>query len=86
MTQNFIKNIIGNVAWSYQVNLVIDIPNRKLHILTLFHLSSLGYLQCLAHVAGSFFDWPGCFYSGGLGANRNALGGGGGELGIKLAI
>ena len=27
MTQNIVKNIIGNVASSYQVNLVIENPN-----------------------------------------------------------
>ena len=27
MTQNIVKNTIGNVASSYQVNLAIEIPN-----------------------------------------------------------
>ena len=27
MTQNLVKNLFGNVASSYQVNLAIEIPN-----------------------------------------------------------
>ena len=28
MTQNIVKNIIGNVVSSYQCNLAIEIPNK----------------------------------------------------------
>ena len=75
------------MASSYQVNRAIYIPNRnqKLHKLAVFHLSLLGICNAflnIVHVVGMFFDWPDCFYSGGLGANRNVLG----KLGMKLAI
>ena len=81
------------MASSYQDKLVIEIPNirqsvkckRKLHKLARFHLSTLGicnaYLN-IGHVVGMFFDWPDCFYSVGLGANRNVSG----TLALKLAI
>ena len=36
----------------------------------------------IGHVVGMFYDWPDCFYSGGLGANRNVSC----KLGMKLAI
>ena len=71
MTQ---KNIIGNVASSYQVNLAKEIPNiTKIYINS--HVFTLGicnaYLN-IRHVVGKFFfDWPDIFYSGGLRANWN---------------
>ena len=42
MNQNFVKNIIGNVASSYQVSLAIDIHNKIenykiLHVFTCRH-------------------------------------------------
>ena len=84
MTQNLVKNIIGTVASSYQVNQAIEIPN-----ITENYINShifIWYLQCLfkymsrcweVFLIGQIF-----FYSGGLGANRNVLG----KLGMKLAI
>ena len=81
MTQNLVKNIIGNVASSYQVNVVIEIPNITEHILT-FSLVDIGYLQCLFKYRPTSRCWPDIFYPGGLGANRNVLG----KLGMKLAI
>ena len=61
MTKNIVKNIMGNVALSYQVNLAIENPNMtKLHKLAHFHLSTLGicnaYLN-IRNVVGKFFDW-----------------------------
>ena len=59
--------------------------NRKWHKLARFHLSTLGiynaYLN-IGHVVGMFYDWPDCFYLGGLGAYRNVSE----KLGVKLAI
>ena len=61
MTQNLVKNIIGNVGSSYQVNVAIEIPNITEHILT-FSLVDIGYLQCLfkyiglRHVVGQIFS------------------------------
>ena len=76
MTQNIVKNIVGNVASSYQVNLAIEIPNINEN-----YLSRLGicnaYLD-IRHVVGSILDWPDIF----LRATRNMSG----KLGIKLAI
>ena len=60
MTQNVVKNIIGNVASSYQVNLLIEIPNITENCIKIsrFHLSALGicnaYLN-IRHVVGKFF-------------------------------
>ena len=60
MTQNIVKNIIGNVALSYQVNLVIEIPNITETYINFahFHLSTLGvcnaYLN-IRHIVGKFF-------------------------------
>ena len=87
MTQNIIKNIIGNVASSYQVNLAIEIPNitEKITQTHTFSLSTLGicniYLNT-CHVVGMFFDWPDCFYLGWLGANPKVWQ----KFGMKLAI
>ena len=36
----------------------------------------------MGHVVGMFFDWPDCFYSGGLEANWNVSE----KRGMKLAI
>ena len=49
MTQNMFKNIIGNVASSYQVNLAIEIPNITENYINsnVFSLVGIGYLQCL---------------------------------------
>ena len=75
------------MASSYHVNVAIDILKiaEKIHKLALLHLSSLGscnaYLN-IGYVAGMFFDWLDCFYSGGLGANQNILG----KLYMKLAM
>ena len=60
MTQNIVKNIIGKVASSYQVNLSIEIPNitKKIHKLAGFHLSTLGIgnaFLSIGHVVGKFF-------------------------------
>ena len=63
MTQNIVKNIIGNVASSYQVNLAIGIPNItenyiNSHVFTCRHwVSAIPYLN-MRHVVGKFFDWP----------------------------
>ena len=60
MTQNVPKNIIGNVASSYQVNLAIEIPNItknciNLHVFTCRHwVSAHAYLN-VHHVVGKFF-------------------------------
>ena len=89
MTQNLSKNIIGNVASSYQVNLAIEIPNTLItenYILHIFTCRHIWYLQCLfkytsrcweVFLIGQIF-----FYSGGLRAYRNVSG----KLCIKLAI
>ena len=73
MTLNIVKNIIGNVASSYQVNRAIEIPNLNEN-----YLSRLGicnaYLN-IRHVVGSVLDWPEFF----LGATRNMSG----KFGIK---
>ena len=87
MTQNLVKNIIGNVTLRYQVNLVIEIPNIaenyiNLHVFTCQHWVSAMLIQIYATLLGSFFYWLGIFLSGGLGAIRNVSG----KLGMKLAI
>ena len=69
MTQNHVKDIIGNVALSYQVNLAIKNPkyNRKLHKFARFHLSTLGICNAyltISHVVWKFFDWPDIFLFG----------------------
>ena len=66
MTQNLIKNIIGNVASSYQVNLAIEIPNitENYHKFAHFHLLTLGNCNAyvnIHHIVGKFFDWPDIF-------------------------
>ena len=67
MTQNHVKNIIGNVASSYQVNLAIKIPdiNQKLHKFAQCHLSTSGicnaYLN-IRHMVGKFF-WLARYFS-----------------------
>ena len=46
MTKNLVKNIIGNVALSYQVNLGIEIPNiTENYINHTFSLVDIGYLH-----------------------------------------
>ena len=89
MTQNLVKNITGNVASSYQVNLAIENPNMTENYINSYIFTCrqlVRYLQCLfkkRHVVGKFFfDWLDIFYSGGLGAYRNVSG----NLGMKLAI
>ena len=68
MTQNIAKNIIGNVASSYQVNLAIDIPNITENYINshVFHLSTLGicnaYLN-IRHVVGKFFSIGQIFFN-----------------------
>ena len=65
MTQNLVKNIIGNVASSYQLNLTIEISNiSKNYINSHFHLSTLGIINAylnIRHVDGLFLDWPDIF-------------------------
>ena len=68
MTQNLVKNIIGNVASSYQVNLAIENANMtenyiNLHIFTCRHQVS-AMLIFIRHVVGKFFDWPDIFLFG----------------------
>ena len=87
MTRFIVKNIIGNVALSYQVNLAIEIPNlTKNYINRTFSLVDIWYLQCLfkytsrcweVFLIGQIF-----FLSGELGANLNMSG----KLGMKLPI
>ena len=60
MTRNLVKNIIGNVASSYQVNLAIDIPNiTENYINHTFSLVDIVYLQYaylnIRYVVGKFF-------------------------------
>ena len=67
MTQNLVKNIIGIVASSYQVNLAIEIPNitRKLHKFARFHFSTLDVCNaCLdiGHFVGKLF-WLARYFS-----------------------
>ena len=80
MTQNLVKNIIGNVASSYQVNLAIENANmtEKIHKFAHFHLSTLGICNdyfCTSRCWEVFFDWPDIFL---FGRAR--------KLGMKLAI
>ena len=68
MTQNLVKNIIGNVALSYQVNLAIENANMtenyiNSHIFTCRHQVS-AMLIFISHVVGKFFDWPDIFLFG----------------------
>ena len=54
MTKNLVKNIIGNLALSYQVNLAIEIPNiTENYINQHFLLVDIGYLQ-IRHIVGKF--------------------------------
>ena len=77
MSQNLVKDIIGNVASSYQVNLAIKIPNIienyiNLHVFSCRHWVS-AILICVT-LLGRFFLIGQIFsYLGGLGANRNVL-------------
>ena len=85
ITQNIVKNIIGNVASSYQVNLPIEIPNIadnyiNSHVFTWRHWASAMLIWIIRWEV--FFDWPHIFLIGRLGANRNMSG----KLGMKLAI
>ena len=59
MTQNLVKNIIGNVASSYQVNLSIEIPNITEHYINWYVFTLIlgicnAYLN-IRHVVGKFF-------------------------------
>ena len=78
-TQNIVKNIIGNVASSYQVNQAIEIPYIAENCINshVFTCSAM-LIRCwkVFWLARYFF------YSGGLGANRNVSG----KLDMKLAI
>ena len=90
MTQNHVKNIIGNVASSCQYNRAIEIPNiSKIYIFikfARFHLSTLGICNAYLdkrHVVGKFFLFAQIiFKSEGLIAYRNVSG----KLCMKLAI
>ena len=69
MTQNLVKSIIGNVASSYQVNLVIEIPNItenyiNSHIFTCRHWVSAMLILIYVTLLGSFCDWPDIFLIG----------------------
>ena len=68
MTQNLVKNIIGNVASSYQVNLAIGNANMtENYINSNISLVDIRYLQCLflyVTLLGSFFDWTDIFLIG----------------------
>ena len=69
MTQNIVKNTIGNVASSYQVNLAIEIPNItenyiNSHVFTCRHWVSPLLIQIYVTLLGSFFDWPDIFLIG----------------------
>ena len=59
MTHNIVKNIIGNVASSYQVNLTIEIPNiTENYINSHVSLVDIGYCNAylnIRHVVGKFF-------------------------------
>ena len=62
MTQNIVKNIIGNVASSYQVNLAIEIRNItqnyiNLHVFICRHLVSAMLIYIYVTLLGIFFDW-----------------------------
>ena len=66
MTQNIAKNIICNVASSYQVNLAKEIPNItenyiNLHVFTCRQWVSAMLIQIYVTLLGSFFDWPDIF-------------------------
>ena len=59
MTQNIVKNIIGNVASSYQVNIAIEILSItenyiNSHVFTCRHWVS-AMLILIGHVVGKFF-------------------------------
>ena len=76
MTQNIAKNIVGNVALSYQVTLAIETENYiNSHVFTCRHWVSIcnAYLN-IRHVVGKFFDWPDIFLMGR------------GKIGMELAI
>ena len=60
MTQNVIKNINGNVASSFQVNLAIEIPYItenyiNSHVFTCRHWVSANAYLNICHVVGKFF-------------------------------
>ena len=83
MTQNLVKNIIGNVASRYQAHVAIEIPNITENYINSLSLVNIGYLQCLLKYMsrcwevffGKFFFFGHIFfYLGGLGANWNVLG------------
>ena len=65
MTQNIVKNIIGNVASSYKANLVKGILNItenyiNSHVFTCRHC----VLNMRQVVGKFFFDWPDIFLIG----------------------
>ena len=60
MTQKLVKTIISDVASSYQVNLVIEVPNITENEIKFarFHLSTLGIFNAhlnIRRVVGKFF-------------------------------
>ena len=66
MTQNIVKNTIGNVASSYQVNLAIEIPNItenyiNSHVFTCRNWATAMLIKIYVTLLGSFFDWPDIF-------------------------
>ena len=87
MTQKLVKNIIGNVASRFQVNLAIEVPNITENIRT-FSLVNIGYLQCLFKYTSRYWEvfliGQIFFYSGELGANRNVSGETRYEISYKL--
>ena len=88
MTQNLFKNIICNVALSYQVNLAIEIPNITenyiiSHAFTCQHWVSAMLISIYtSHCWEVFLIGQIFFDSVGLGVNQNKSG----NLGMKLAI
>ena len=87
MAQNLVKNISGNVASSYQVNLAIGIPNItenyiNSHVFTCRHWVSTILIKIYVTLLESFLIGQISLYSEGFGANRNVTG----KLGIKLVI
>ena len=69
MSQNIAKNIIANVAPSYQVNLTIEIPNItknyiNSHVFTCRHWVSAMLILVYVTLLGSVFDWPDIFLIG----------------------
>ena len=88
MTQNIVKNIIGNVASSYQVNREIKTPNItknyiNSHVFTCQHCVYAMLIHLYVTLLGSFFFICRIYYlSGELGVNWTMSE----KLGMKLAI